>query len=150
MKWKVAVALLPRVREAIASPTAYPNLFPNMRTVLSVHRRFRRLWSEPHKEAQVGIWINNPLGVAKRRRAAPLLLDLPNRLCPLQFPAATLQHYLPRCMMELLPRHRRRWPGAPRREQRRLLLHRPTITIMTPKGGHSRGISHAMWTKHTQ
>lgn len=33
MKWKIAVAAQPRVREAIASPVAYPNLFPNMRDV---------------------------------------------------------------------------------------------------------------------
>ncbi|KAH9588991.1 WD40 repeat [Trypanosoma melophagium] len=30
-RWKVVLATLPRVREAIANPAAYPNLFPNMR-----------------------------------------------------------------------------------------------------------------------
>ncbi|RHW74153.1 beta prime COP protein [Trypanosoma brucei equiperdum] len=30
-KWKLGLVRLPRVSEAIANPTAYPNLFPNMR-----------------------------------------------------------------------------------------------------------------------
>ncbi|KEG09147.1 putative beta prime cop protein [Trypanosoma grayi] len=35
-KWKVTLAALPRVGEAIASPVAYPNLFPSMRAAPSV------------------------------------------------------------------------------------------------------------------
>lgn len=32
-KWKVSVATIPRVSEALASPAAYPNLFPSLRNV---------------------------------------------------------------------------------------------------------------------
>ncbi|KAG5494521.1 hypothetical protein GH5_02544 [Leishmania sp. Ghana 2012 LV757] len=38
-KWKVSVASIPRVSQALASPAAYPNLFPSLRDVDLTHPR---------------------------------------------------------------------------------------------------------------
>ncbi|EKG04923.1 beta prime cop protein, putative [Trypanosoma cruzi] len=82
MKWKVAVALLPRVREAIASPTAYPNLFPNMRTVLSVSPPLSQVVERTPQRSAGGHLDQQPAGSSQEEEGSAASVGSPQPFMP--------------------------------------------------------------------